>query len=80
MAGKWCLEGWDTFRGTPYPLAGEFENEEDALDAARLYVTKLEMTQPREFLVGEDPDGLQDEVNIVRPDGTRYRLTEFVPQ
>lgn len=76
MVGKWRLERWDTFSLETYPLEGEFNTEKETQDAARLHLAQLEMTQPSEDTGGQEEDGIQDQVYIVRPDGTKYRFVE----
>lgn len=68
---QWRLMGWDTFEGSAYPLT-EHENEEQAIDAARERLRVLEISQPSQTSGGQD--GIQDQVFVVRPDGTRYRF------
>lgn len=76
--GKWCLEGFSVVENRPYPLRGECDNEADALDAARLRLAHLERFQPTESSGGQDDDGIQDRIFIVRPDGSRYRFVEVM--
>lgn len=78
MAGKWCLAGYDMLEGTPYPLNGEWNNESETLDAARLHMAHLEMTQPTAETGGQDDDGIQDQVWVIRPNRTRYRFVEIM--
>ena len=77
VSGKWKLEGYDTFEDHPgeyYPLAGEYDSEEKAKEAARARLAHLEETQPSESSGGQDDGGIQDEVYIICPDGKRYRF------
>lgn len=67
----WRLRGYDTFAGKWYPLAGIFLSERAAMRAAQQYLKQLEKMQPSKFSGGQD--GIQDQVYIVRPDGTRWR-------
>lgn len=79
QAGKWTLLGYDTFEGGGeeafYPLPGKYDTEELAIAAARDRLAVLEETQPTEESGGQEPDGIQDWVYIVRPDGSKYRFT-----
>lgn len=71
---KWRLEGYDTFEGGEdafYPLTSEYESEEQAKVAARARLLELERTQPSDSSGGQTPDGIQDRVYIVSPDGKR---------
>ena len=72
-AEEWRLVGLDAFDGGSYPLSTH-PSEEDARRAARTRLEVLEVTQPSASSGGQD--GIQDQVYIVRPDGTRYRVTE----
>jgi hypothetical protein len=76
MNGKWRLEGQDAFSGEKYHIRGEYDDESQALDAARLWLTTLEMNQPTEETGGQDEHGIQDRIYVVRPNGTRYRFVE----
>lgn len=71
---NWKLQGYDTFEGGPDAFygIGEFESEDDALEAARLRLLHLEWSQPSKDSGGQG--GIQDQVFIVRPDGSRYRF------
>lgn len=80
MAGKWCLEGFSVVENCSYPFSGEFDTEADALDAARLRLTQLEIDQPSKESGGQDEDGTQDHVYVIRPDSSRYRFVEFTLQ
>jgi hypothetical protein len=68
----WRLIGWDTFDGADYPLS-EHETEELAIKAARERLRDLELSQPSAQSGGQV--GIQDQVFIGRPDGSRYRFT-----
>ena len=73
--GKWSIEGYDTFEGGSdafYPLEGTFNNEVEALGAARYRIAELERSQPSSSSGGQN--GIQDQVFIVRPDGSKYRF------
>lgn len=71
--GKWKLEGFDTFEGSPYPLPGEYNNEEEARRVAKARLKELEKRNPSETSGGQGATGIQDRVFIVRPDGSKYR-------
>ncbi len=43
---KWRLKGYDTFEGEYYDLDGQYENEQEAQEAARRRLSELEVTQP----------------------------------
>lgn len=70
--GRWRLKGYDTFDGTFYPLPGSFESQEEAEEAARERLAELEREQPSASSGGQS--GIQDQVYIVRPNGTLHRL------
>jgi hypothetical protein len=72
---KWSLEGYDTFEGGSdgfYPLDGKYDDELAAQAAARSRMAELEKTQPSSSSGGQG--GIQDQVFIVRPDGSKYRF------
>jgi hypothetical protein len=69
---KWKLQGYDTFAHEGYPLDGEFETENEAIAAAKAYLDDLERTQPSASSGGQD--GIQDQVYVIRPDGTSFRV------
>ncbi len=69
---KWKLLGHDTFANEDYPLEGEFDTERDAIMAAKLQLADLEITQPQ--LETDGQDGIQDQVYVIRPDGSRFRV------
>jgi len=72
MAGnRWKLEGYDTFAGEVYPIEGTWRSQEAAEKAAATVLKKLEKQQPP--LQSGGQEGIQDQVYIIRPDGTRYR-------
>ncbi len=73
MKKDWKLEGVDTFANESYPLGGEYPNEAAAVEAAKERLEELEKTQPTSQSGGQK--GIQDQVYIVRPDGTKYRFT-----
>jgi hypothetical protein len=70
-SGRWRLRGHDTFAGENYPLPGGFRTEKAAQNAARRRLAELERSQPSATSGGQD--GIQDQVYVVRPDGTSYR-------
>jgi hypothetical protein len=65
------LEGWDTFSGHAYPLAGRYWSEAGAERGARRQLKKLDKSQPHAGGQG----GIQDQVFIVAPDGIKRRVT-----
>jgi hypothetical protein len=69
---KWKLQGYDTFANEDYPLEGEFDTEHDAITAAKVRLANLEITQPSVSSGGQD--GIQDQVYVIRPDGSRFRV------
>jgi hypothetical protein len=71
--GKWKLQGYDTFAREDYPVPGEYRSEAEAQKAARKRLELLEQRQPSASSGGQKPDGIQDRVYIIRPDGTGYR-------
>lgn len=73
MGGKWRLEGWDTFEGASYSLAGEYATRALAVAAARKRLGGLERTQPSTSSGGQGLGGIQDRVFIIHPDGQRER-------
>ena len=70
--GKWKLEGYDTFSREDYPLPGEYDTEDAAVTAAKKHLEYLERTQ-RTGARGGQGD-IQDQVYLVRPDGTKVRV------
>lgn len=68
----WKLQGHDTFSREDYPLPGAYETEEAAVAAAHEWLEHLEATQPSPTSGGQD--GIQDQVHVIRPDGTRFRV------
>jgi len=73
--GKWKLEGYDTFDESTYPIEGEYDTEEEAQAAAKERLTQLEESQPSASSGGQGFGGIQDQVWIIRPDGTKYHFT-----
>ena len=71
---QWKLIGMDTFAGEPYHIQSCF-TEAGALRVARRRLRELEKTQPTAQSGGQTPDGIQDGLYIVRPDGSQYRFT-----
>ena len=71
---KWKLEGYDTLEGTSYPLPGKFDDEDQARVGAAKQMDQIEGFQPSETSGGQDLGGIQDQVFIVHPDGTKYRF------
>jgi hypothetical protein len=70
----WHLEGFDPFDNSYYPLEGDYESEEDAIDAGYERLDYLEETQPSASSGGQSLLGIQDRVYVISPDGAKYRL------
>ncbi len=70
----WHLSGYDTFAGDSYHLAGTFFSEKAARKAAMKELKTLEKLQPTRYSGGQQPGGIQDQISIVRPDGSSYRI------
>ncbi len=70
---KWKLEGWDVFDAGNYAIEGEYDTEEQVIEAAKLRLLENEKDQPTETSGGQSDRGVQDRVFIVRPDGSKYR-------
>ena len=75
---SWRLEGYDTFAHESYPLEGSYSNEASAREAARKFLKGLERNQAASLSGGPPPDGIQDTVCVVRPDGSKYRYWDEV--
>lgn len=71
---KWTLEGLDRFDGGFYPIFGEHDTEGEALEAAKVELAEIERLQPSSSSGGQGPDGIQDRIYIVRPNGSKYRF------
>ena len=69
----WKIRGYDSFEGAFYDIEGEYPSEEEARQAARKKLQEIETSQPTEDSGGQEDEGIQDRVFIVRPDGTQYR-------
>ena len=69
----WSVAGYDTFAGESYRISGPFLNERTALRAANRELKKLEKMQPSGDSVGQQAEGIQDQIHVVRPDGSSYR-------
>lgn len=68
----WKLIGWDTFSSEEYSIS-EHKTQELAEKAAAEKMQYLEEIQPSKSSGGQGTYGIQDQVYIQRPDGTRYR-------
>jgi hypothetical protein len=66
----WTLQGYDTFSHDTYSLPGEYISEAEARAAARARLEVVEESQPSAISGGQG--GIQDQVYVVRPDGTSY--------
>ncbi|MEK7100763.1 MAG: hypothetical protein AAB921_01555 [Patescibacteria group bacterium] len=77
MNGKWKLEGCDVFDMPEdhghYPIGGEYDTEDQAIEAAKSRLIELEKSQPTKESGGQSDRGVQDRLYIVRPDGSEYR-------
>jgi hypothetical protein len=73
----WRLRGYDTFAVERYELPGRFFSVQAALRAARRQLVQLEKLQPTATSGGQD--GIQDQVYLVRPDGTLLRCLPDTP-
>ncbi len=74
---KWTLKGYDTFEGGPdayYSIEGVYDDQAAAEGAAQHRLEELEKIQPSDESGGQEVDGIQDHVYVVRPDGTKYRF------
>lgn len=71
----WTLEGYDTFEERFYALEGEYSSQQAVERAAETELREIEKTQPTASTGGQEEDGIQDQVFVVRPDGTKYRYT-----
>ena len=69
---EWWLEGWDSFASHRYSLPGRFRSKNGAIKAARRQLRRLERLQPSETSGGQD--GIQDQVYVCGPHGTRERV------
>jgi hypothetical protein len=72
QSGSWKLQGRDPFAHEDYNLEGEFGSEADAMVAAKAQLENLEREQPTASSGGQD--GIQDQVYVIRPDGTSFRV------
>jgi len=71
LGRNWRLRGFDSFSGEDYQLPGAYRSEAQVLRAAQKRLAQIERQQPSETSGGQD--GIQDQVFIMRPDGTQYR-------
>jgi hypothetical protein len=72
--GKWYIRGYDTFENQPYSLDGEWDDEAQAVLRAKAHLGQIERTQLSEDSGGQDEGGIQDQVWVVRPDGTEFQV------
>ena len=70
--GIWKLQGRDTFAHEDYGIDGEFDSEDEAIAAGKVCLDDLERDQPTASTGGQD--GIQDQVYVIRPDGTIFRV------
>ena len=75
-ANIWRLMCLDTFSGKFYDVFdNEYPDEQSALRRAYEELAKIESLQPSEETGGQDDDdAIQDQVYIVRPGYTFYRV------
>lgn len=69
---KWKVIGWDTFSSEEYSISAH-KTQTLAEAAAAEKMQQLEATQPSSTSGGQGVYGIQDQVYIERPDGSRYR-------
>lgn len=72
MSKRWKLIGYDTFSNEDYSIS-EHRSQALAEQAAAERLQELERTQPSAHSGGQALYGIQDQVFIERPDGSRYR-------
>ena len=72
--GEWWLEGWDTFGGHSYSIAGRYRSQEAAMRAAKRQLSKLEKLQPTSSSGGQD--GIQDQIYVRGPNGESVRVRD----
>ena len=72
---SWRLQGFDTFAGEWYPLAGSYASRAEAEQAALQRLDELERSQPSAHSGGQGAGGIQDRVYVVAPGGDMYRFT-----
>ena len=72
--GEWRLEGWDTFGGHGYQIAGRYRTQAAAVRAAKRELVKLEKQQPTSSSGGQD--GIQDRVYVIGPEGQSERVRD----
>jgi len=76
LGRNWRLRGYDTFSGEDYELPGAYRSEARARRAAQQRLAQIERQQPSAISGGQD--GIQDQVFIIRPDGTQYRYLPHI--
>lgn len=77
---EWKVIGLDTFEAAHDPKEAEYTigtcvDEATAQSMAYSKLRALEVSQPSATSGGQHSNGIQDQVFIERPDGTRYRVT-----
>ena len=70
----YSLRGYDTFSDEDYDTGGAYVTYEEAKAAAHTALFKNELTQPSVYSGGQGPDGIQDRVYVVHPDGRMERV------
>lgn len=78
VSGKWHVEGYDTFenkgRDSFYRYPGEYETEEQAVQAALDQLAELEISQPSSSSGGQGLYGVQDHVYVVGQNRGRRKI------
>ena len=72
--GKWKIQDYDTFEGEFYGLCGGWDTEKKAKQEAKKRLMEIEKNQPSTQSGGQGFGGIQDQVFIVKPDGSKYRF------
>lgn len=67
------LQGYDTFEGRPYRIAGEYATLQEAHVAAQAKLRDLEGSQPTASSGGQY-GGIQDRIYVQCPDGSTVRI------
>ncbi len=70
---RWRLIGFDTFSSEEYSLVGTYRDESAATETALKRLENLKKTQPDNESGGQK-GGIQDQVWVIRPDGSKFRV------